>query len=669
VGQFILFVTLGLAAGAVYSVLAASLASIYLATGVINFAQGSIALWAVWATAQLRENGVLMLPVGSVGLTGGKPMGTAAAVAIGAACGLAWAALAYLIIFRPLRRAPMLSQVVASVGLMLLIQALVTLRFNTESATTPPILTSATVTVAGTAINVSNLLLCLLAIIVAAALWAYFRFSRAGVATRAAAEDERGVRLMGYAPDRLAGLVWLLTGIASTVVPVLASPTVGLDSLSYMYYVIPALAAALLGRLTSIPVACAAGLLLGSFQSILLWLATKSFWPLWAQAGFGDAIPFVIVIVALFALGRGIPERGSATAVRMPQIRPPRLTPAGVAVAAAAATAAVLLTSGTWRFALVTSAVMALIALSLVVLTGFLGQISLAAMAFAGAAGFALSRLTTNLHVPFPLSILLAALIAAVTGAIFGLPALRIRGAQLAVVTLAAAIALQSFVFGNPKFTPFSGNLITKPNLFGLDLSVQQGRDLATIRFSVTVLVIVLLVMVAVARMLNGRTGRAFLAVRSNERAASSTGVDVASTKLFGFFLAAFIAGVGGCLIGYSRGQLSVGSFTATAGLELLCITCVGGIARISGAVIAGLIAPLGLFYTFLNTTLNVGQYYQLIAALALVVTVIFNPSGLADTGRQAGAWLRALRGRRAVGGERDGDGDLDRGAVEMVVP
>jgi branched-chain amino acid transport system permease protein len=644
VGQFILFVVLGLAVGSVYSVLAASLASIYLATGVINFAQGSIALWAVWATAQLRDNGVLVLPVGSLSLTGGTPLGGPAAVAIGSACGLAWAGLAYLIVFRPLRRAPMLAQVVASVGLMLLIQALVTIRFDTQSTTAAPILTSAAVKVAGTPINVSNLLLCLLAIIVAAALWGYFRFTRAGVATRAAAEDERALRLMGYSPDRLAGLVWLLTGIASTVVPVLASPAVGLDSLSYMYYVIPALAAALLGRLTSIPVACAAGLVLGSFQSILLWLATKSFWPLWAQAGFGDAIPFVIVIVALFVLGRGIPERGAATGVRMPEIRPPRVTAAGVAVAVAAAAAAVLLTSGTWRFAVVTSAVMMLIALSLVVLTGYLGQISLAALAFAGAAGFALSRLTTNAHVPFPLSILAAALIAAVTGTIFGLPALRIRGAQLAVVTLAAAIALQNFVFGNPSFTPYSGNLITKPSLIGLDLSVQHGRDLATIGFSATVLVIVALVTVAVARMLAGRTGRAFLAVRSNERAASSAGVDVASTKLFGFFLAAFIAGVGGCLIGYSRGQVSVGSFTATGGLELLCMTCVGGITRISGAVIAGLIAPLGLLYTFLNSTLNVGDYYQLIAALALVVTVIFNPSGLAGTGQQAGARLRSHR-------------------------
>jgi branched-chain amino acid transport system permease protein len=649
VGQFILFVVLGLAVGAVYSVLAASLASIYLATGVINFAQGSIALWAVWATAQLRENGVLVLPVGSAGLTGGTPMGAAAAVAIGAFCGLAWAALAHLVVFRPLRRAPMLSQVVASVGLMLLIQALVTIRFNTESTTAAPILTSATVKVDGAVVNVSNLILGLLAVLVSMALWAYFRFTRAGVATRAAAEDERGVRLMGYAPDRLAGLVWLLTGVASTVVPVLASPTVGLDSVSYMYYVIPALAAALLGRLTSIPIACAAGLLLGSFQSILLWLATKSFWPLWAQGDFGDTIPFVIVIVALFVLGRRIPERGTSTAGRLPEIRPPRLTPVGVALVCAVATAAVLLTPGLWRFALMTSAVMTLIALSLVVLTGFLGQISLAAMAFAGAAGFALSRLTTSAHVPFPLSILLAALIAAVTGAIFGLPALRIRGAQLAVVTLAAAIALQNFVFGNPSFTPFSGNLIAKPELFGLDLSVQQGTDLATTRFCVTVLLIVALVTVAVARVLSGRTGRAFLAVRSNERAASSTGVDVASTKLLGFVLAAFIAGVGGCLIGYSRGQLSVGSFTATAGLELLCMTCVGGITRISGAIIAGLIAPLGLLYTFLNTTLNVGEYYQIIASLALVATVIFNPSGLADTGWRAGAWLRAQRRGKVV--------------------
>ena len=119
--------------------------------------------------------------------------------------------------------------------------------------------------------------------------------------------------------------------------------------------------------------------------------------------------------------------------------------------------------------------------LSLVVLTGFVGQISLAQAAFAGVAGLILSKLGTD--IPFPFSMLLAALGAAVAGVIVGLPALRIRGAQLAVVTLAAALTLEKFVFANPQIIDPAENLIPDPKLFGIDLAVRGGGNIA--RFAV----------------------------------------------------------------------------------------------------------------------------------------------------------------------------------------
>ncbi|GAB2872561.1 ABC transporter permease [Nocardioides pacificus] len=643
--QFLLFASLGLSTGAVYAVLASSLVAVYAATGIINFAQGAVALWSVWVVAALRTDGVLVLPVGSIALTPGGPLQMWPAILIGVGYAVVWCLLAHLLVFRPLRRAPILSQVVASVGLMVFLQALVTLRFDTVNTFVRPVLSDATVDVGGALISVSNLVLAAVAGGVALAMWAWFRFTRAGVATRAGAEDERAARLTGFAPDRLAAAVWAMTGAATALVTVLAAPTIGLDPVSYTFYVIPALAAALLGRLTSIGVACVAGLGLGSFQTVLLWLTSKSWWPDWAQAGFGDAVPFVVVIVALFVLGGKIPSRGSLGEVRMPAVTAPRLRPVPVAVTIAAAVAAVLLTSGTWRFGVVTSAIMALIALSLVLLTGYLGQISLASMAFAGAAGFALSKVTTDLGVPFPFSILISALAATFLGVLVGIPALRIRGAQLAVVTLAAAIAIQSFVFSNPAFTPFEGNLIEDPSLFGIDLSVRSGTTLTTVPFSLMVIAVVATSMIVVARLMAGASGRAFLAVRSNERAAASAGIDVAATKLLGFALSAFLAGVGGCLIGYSRSQLSVASFSVLIGLSLLAMTYVGGITHISGAIIAGLIAPLGVLYTFLNQTVDLGHYYHLIAALGLLVTAVLNPAGIAGTVHHAYAAARGRHG------------------------
>ncbi|WP_018503503.1 branched-chain amino acid ABC transporter permease [Parafrankia discariae] len=634
--EILQFAILGFSTGAVYAVLGSALVSVHVATGIINFAQGSLALWGVWQTAALRANGTLVLPVGSIRLQDG-PTAVLPAVLIGAVSCLIWAVLAQLLVFRPLRRSPVLGQVVASVGVMLFLQALVTLRFDHDTlgldptALIPlPVLPSGTVTLAGSVVAVSNLILAGIAIVIAAALWAYFRFTGIGIATRAGAEDERALRLMGYSPDRLATLVWGATGLFSGLIVILAAPAIGgLDPTSYMFYVVPALSVALVGRLTSVGTACAAGLALGSLQQVLLFLSTKTWWPSWAQAGVGDAVPFVIVVVALFALGRSIPERGGPDQRRLPRVSVPRLRPLPTAGAVAVAALVIALTSGTWRFSLVMSTILALISVSVVLLTGYLGQISLATMAFAGAAGFALSKLTTGAGVPFPLSLLFAALVATALGVVVGVPALRIRGAQLAVATIAAALAIEGFVFNNPVLTPYSGALIRDPSLFGFSLAVRQGTDVITLRFSYLVLTIVVLLLLAVARLLRGGTGRAFLAVRSNERAAAAAGVNVAATKLLGFALASFLAGVGGGLIGYSRGQLSAASFTVLVGLTVLAMTYVGGITSISGAVVAGLLGPLGVLYLLLTQTLDLSRYYTLIAALGMLVrAVVFPPYG-----------------------------------------
>lgn len=645
------FAIIGFSTGAVYAVLGTSLVSLYAATGIINFAQGSVALWSVWQTAGLRANGTLVLPVGSIHW-GTGPMGVWPAVLIGALSGLIWSLLAHYLVFRPLRRAPVLGQVVASVGVMLFIQALVTLRFDRATLGLDPggliplpALTTKTFTLGGATIAVGNLILAAAVIAVALGLAGYFRFTRLGIATKAGAEDEQALRLMGYAPDRLAALVWGATGFVSGLIVILAAPAIGgLDPTSYMLYVVPALAVALVGRLTSIGVACASGLVLGALQQILLFLTTKSWWPSWAQAGVGDAIPFLVVVVALFFLGRGIPERGARESGTLPRVVVPRLRPAWTAASIVAAGVVIAVTSGQWRFSLVMSIILTLIAASVVLLTGYLGQISLTTMAFAGAAGFALSKLTTSAHVPFPLSIPVSALAATALGIVVGVPALRIRGAQLAVATIAAALAIESFVFNNPALTPYAGNLIRDPSLFGYSLAVRRGTDVITLRFSYLVLVVVVVLLIAMARLLSGATGRTFLAVRSNERAAAAAGVNVQAVKLLGFALASFLAGVGGCLIGYSRGQLSTASFTVLVGLTVLATTYVGGITRISGAVIAGVAGPLGVLYLFFTQTVDLGKYYTLVVAAAMLVRVVVFAPGRDLVPER----LRTLLARRA---------------------
>ena len=186
--QAVLFVTLGFATGSVYAVIGASIVALHAATGILNFAQGSLALWGVWVVVELRRSGTLVLPVGDVALAPG-PVPAWPAVGLGVLSAAGLAVAAHWLVFRPLRTAPPLSQVAASVGLMLAVVSLVPLRFTTDGALADPLLTGRTLSVAGTRVNVSDLILLAVALCTAAALTAYFRLTRWGVATRAGAED------------------------------------------------------------------------------------------------------------------------------------------------------------------------------------------------------------------------------------------------------------------------------------------------------------------------------------------------------------------------------------------------------------------------------------------------------------------------------------------------
>ena len=151
--------------------------------------------------------------------------------------------------------------------------------------------------------------------------------------------------------------------------------------------------------------------------------------------------------------------------------------------------------------------------------------------------------------------------------------------------------------------------------------------------------------------MRNSATGRMLIAVRSNERAAAAAGIRVAPAKLFAFALSAFIAGLAGGLLGYLQGNVSAPTFGVFTSLGLLAIAYVAGIGRVAGAVIAGLLMSAnGLFVNFLNEHLSIGQYQTIVAGIALALTAIKNPDGvaseLANSAKGPGRWLGGLRDR-----------------------
>lgn len=624
--QILTFVVLGFASGAIYVGVSLGLITVYFSSGILNFSQAASGMWAAFVYGNLKTKGKLVFPIGTVHTN--HPMATVPAFIIAVATAVILGAILHLLVFRPLRRQSFLSQIVATVAVLVTIIGLVNVRFGTGTVQVPNMLPTNAFHVVGANIGADNLILCGLAILFSCVIGAYFRWTVAGVATRAASVNEDALGLMGYSPHILDAVAWGIASLTTATLLILATPTSSLSP-QIAFYVVPGLSVLLVARLRSLTGITVAALGLGSIQSLLTLGSSKTWWPSWASSGLQDSVPFIVAIIVLFALGDRI--RGRETvAGGLPKVNLPRRPIVTVAVVVGIGLVGLTTTSGSTRFGVITSMIMMVLVLSYTVITGYLGQISLAQIAFAGAAGFLLSKLTSNWGIEFPLSLLLAALFATAIGIVIGLAALRFRGAQLAIVTLAAAVAVQAFIFDNAYFTSLSGNPISTPKLFGLNLAVEGGRNVARMPFAIMVLTILAICVMGILRWATGRTGRAWLAVRSNERAAASAGINVTSTKLIGFALSAFLAGVSGALIGYSQGQLSTGAFEVDTGILIFATAFLGGITSIGGAVVAGAVAPLGVVYVLLNNHVNFGQYYSLIAGLGLILTVMGNPEGIA---------------------------------------
>jgi branched-chain amino acid transport system permease protein len=326
----------------------------------------------------------------------------------------------------------------------------------------------------------------------------------------------------------------------------------------------------------------------------------------------------------------------------LPVVGRPRHPVIGVMALFAVGATALAVTHGQYRLAIVTSIIGAVVCLSIVVLTGYLGLLSLAQMAFAGIAGFALSRLQHQLGVPFPIDVLTAAVLAAVAGLVIGLPALRVRGPALAVATLTGAVAVQALLFEDPRLTGgLAGSTVHAPSIAGLSLSPGAGGSgYPRLAFGLLALVVLTAIAAGLCWLRGSSLGRRLLAVRANERAAEAVGVSLTTTKLVGFSVSAFVAGLAGVLSGWQQGQLSFGSFDVFTSLAFVAVAYVGGVGRVSGAVIGGLLVGSGLVFTALDDLAGLGRYQVLASAVAVIVVTVLAPDGLAGaTSRLARRW------------------------------
>lgn len=633
-----LFAILGLGPGALIAGIAVALVASYRGAGVINLAAGATAMvsgYTFWSLTQ--------------GFFGPKlSMAAAFPMAIGAA--LLVGVVSELVALRPLRTSSPLAKMAATLGILLTLQATMVLVFGSRPQVEPSILPSDTVPVFGIVVPLDRFVLAGTVIAITAAVAGVYRWSRFGLATRAASENETAAVLAGLSTNQLSMANTVLASLVAGLLGVLAAPVIQIDSGTLPLQVVPALAAALFARFTSLWIAAFAGLGLGMLQSIVYYLSTQS----WFPTDNGNALPgvqqlvvFVVIVVALFLRGAVLPGRGAIVESRLPAVPMPHRVVRSALLTCAVGAVALVLLPFDFRQAMTNSIIAMVIVLSFVVITGYVGQISVMQLALSGTAGFLLSHLTLKLGVPFPLNALLAALAATAVGVLAGAAALRVRGVALAVVTVAAAMAMEQSLFLNTSIGGPGGVSVPSPELFGVNLGPDgpfrglDGRQPSPV-FGFVALAVAAALGLYVANLRRTSLGRAMLAVRSNERAAAAAGVSVRGVKLAGITISSFIAGVAGVLYGYNFGSVSAARFTAIAALALIGFAYMGGITLVSGAVIAGVLSTEGLFPHALETWFGLrGTWALLLGGVSLVFTVVANPDGI------AGAHQRQQRRRR----------------------
>jgi len=631
----ILYAALGLGAGALISSIALGVVLIYRGSGVINLAVGAIAMIGAYLFWSFKT--------GYFGFT----LSSAPAYVLTLVCMAGFGVLIELAIFRPLRNAAPLAKLAASLGLLLVLQAGAIVVFGDTQKSAPSILPSGTVTVFGRVVPEDRFWLAGIVIVVAAVLAALYRWTLFGLATRAASENEVSAMLAGLSPSRLAVINTVLACVVAGGLGVLVAPLVTLDAQTLAFQIVPALGAALLAGFTSFFIACFAGLAMGAIQWLLVYWQTQSWYPTDVGGaplrGVYELFVFLVIVVALFLRGASLPSRGELVEKRLPFVpRPERLLRSS-SIAAVAGVVCLIVFPYDFRQALINSMLGIIICLSLVVIIGFVGQISVVQLALAGVAGFMMSHLTTDVGgvwARFPLSLLIGAATATIVGLLIAVSALRVRGVSLAVVTLAGAVALEQFGFLNSRWGGGPrGSPVDQPSIGGLNLAPDASfrgldGDLPSPVFGFLVLAATVLLALLVANVRRSSLGQRMLAVRSNERAAAAAGINVRNTKLAGFGIAAFIAGMAGALYAYNFGSVSSSRFGAVAALGLIAFAYFGGITMVSGAVIAGIGATEGLLPHAFDKWFGLnGNWALLIGGFALIVTLLVNPEGIAGTG------------------------------------
>jgi branched-chain amino acid transport system permease protein len=644
----------GLPPGAVYALVAIGFALTYKTSGVFNFAFG----------AQAYVSAAMFFKMRVVWEWGVVPSVLVSVFILAPAIGL----LLERLIFRNLRTTAALPKLVLTIGLSVAIPSLFDELANYQilPGRTPEGIVNNGNNVfydpfGVYAFNRNELVMMGVALVAALLLAVLFRFTALGLQMRSVVESSRLTELNGIAADRVSAFSWALSSLFAGTAGVLIAPRFQtLSAPDFFHLMVVAIAAAAVGRLVSLPLALAGGLGLGFFIAEL-----NTFFPRWSddytwlapiQKNLTPAIPFVVLFLVLVLMPSirrardsgdplaGVdPPPGVSGGVRLD---PRRVLYGRVATAAAIAVIGIVVlvrADQKWLFVVTQAVVMALIFLSITVLTGMAGEISLAQGAFAATGGFAAFQFSTEHSLSPLVAALLGALIAAVAGGILSLPIRRLGGVWTAIATLAfayffdAVLVNMSWVSGGVSV--LQSTVVPRPTLGPIDFNSDKS-------FLVLAVVVLVLVALIVSALQSGTFGKTLAAVRGSEVAAQSIGISPARLRLIAFALSSAIAALGGSMLAMQQENVNYPTnFPPFAAIFWVVVVTVIGVRSVSGALWAG--AAFSLFTpVFLE-----GSVFG---------WILRNPDPFPDTFPLPGSWMFILFGLGAIQFAKHPEGVLE---------
>lgn len=396
------FALLGIGSGATYALVGQGVVLIYRASGILNFAQGALAMVGAYTFFESTKAGLA------------KPVALLIVVALLAALGAA----IYWLLMKPLRQASPLARVIATLGVLLVLQAIASIHYGAATVFVNSWLPTTSLRWGPLLVPQDRLWLTGFAVILTVLLYAVSKATKFGLATTAVSENERAAAAVGWSPDLLSAVNWATGAALAGVAGILITPLTSLSGTSLTWIVVPAMAAALIGGFSSFGLTLVAGLAIGILQSEVM-----QYYP---QQGFAQAVPLLLIVLVLVVRGRSLPLR-SHLIERLPAVGSGFIRIRYAGPVAAIALMMIMLFPFNWVVALSSSLNAGMILLSIVVLTGFAGQLSLAQYTIAGVGALVASQLVIA-GWPFGFAIMAAIGGAVLAGLVFAIPALRARG-------------------------------------------------------------------------------------------------------------------------------------------------------------------------------------------------------------------------------------------------